>query len=76
MINFDKYHKNDIVFIKYEVPKNVKGCPGPSGTAIIKIANITKEIVWGWQLSISPYHPANVRFYKKYIKHIELYHNC
>lgn len=74
-MNFDKYNEGDIVLIKYKVPKNAKGCPGPSGTAIMKIANITKEILWGWQLPTSPYHPDNVRFYKKYIRHIELYKN-
>ena len=75
MINFDKYHKDDIVRFEYSVPKGAKGCPGPSGTVIMKIASITNAIVWGWQLPISPYHPSNVRFYKKYIKHMELYQN-
>ena len=73
MINFDKYRKGDIVLIKYIVPKDAKGSPGPSGEAIMKIADITDAIVWGYQLPISPYHPDNVRFYKKYIEHIELY---
>ncbi len=76
MINFDQYHKGDIVSIEYDVPKDAKGCPGPSGLAIMEIASITNAIVWGYQLPISPYHPNNVRFYKKYIKRIEIYQGC
>ncbi len=75
MIDFDRFHKDDIVLIKYKVPKDAKGCPGPSGTAIMKIIDITNAIVWGAHLPISPYHPPNVRFYKKYITHMELYQN-
>ena len=76
MVNFEKFHKGDIVSVEYDVPKDAKGNPGPSGLAIMKIYSITKAIVWGEQLTISPYHPNNVRFYKKYIKHIEIYQDC
>lgn len=72
MINFNDFYKGDIVEIQYNPPKDAPGCPGPSGTAFIKILSITNAIVWGEQLPDSPYHPANVRFYKKYITKIRL----
>lgn len=73
MVDYSIYDIGTCVKIEYNVPDDAPGFPGPSGIAIIKIANITNAILWGWQISESNYHPNNVRFYKKYITHIESY---
>ncbi len=72
-MDFSKFHKGELVRFEYKVPDNAPGCSGPSGTVIMKIQDITMEIVWGYQTPESPLYRGNVRFYKKYIHKMERY---